>query len=94
MNGPTRAPYVILTSPAFLLGVEQETVSTVRQTARKPLTTALHRAYEIGSKTCDLMEIAMNGLTKKRDTIESYRLANQQDVSAALASVRYMTTGD
>jgi len=27
-------------------------------------------------------------LTKKRDTIEGYRLQNQKDVSAALASVR------
>jgi hypothetical protein len=40
------------------------------------------------------MEIAMKGLTKKRDTIEGYRLKNQKYASAALARVRQMITGD
>lgn len=94
MNGDTPALHVILSSPAYLLGIDQETVSTVRETARKTVTPALHRAYEIGNKGRDLMEIAMKGLTKKRDTIEGYRLQNQKDASAALARVRHMTKND
>ena len=91
MNGDTPALHVILSSPAYLLGLDQSDINTVRETARKTVSPALHRAFEIGNKGRDLMEIAMKGLTKKRDTIEGYRLQNQKDASAALARVRNMS---
>ena len=55
---------------------------------------ALHRAYEIGNKGRELMETAMKGLTKKRATIEGYRLQNQKDASAALGGVRSMAKSE
>jgi len=90
MEGDIRALHVILTSPTYLLGLDQSDINTVRETARKSVSPSLHRAFEIGNKGRDLMEIAMKGLTKKRDTIEGYRLQNQKDASAALARVRSM----
>ena len=91
MNGDVRAIYVILTSPVYLMGLDQKDVNLVRETARKVLKPDMQRAYEIGLEGQKLMILAKKGLVKKRETVSSYRLADQKAASDALTKVKNLT---
>lgn len=83
-TGDKVAIHTILTSPAYLLGLETKDVNVVRETARKALAPDQSRAYEIGEKMEKSFALAKKSLADKKARVERYRLEDKRQVSDAM----------
>lgn len=86
-DGDKATIHTVLTSPAALMGLKPKDVETVRDEARKKLCPAAYKAHAKTNDVLDRMTLASRTLGKKRDSINSYKLADQQAASDALSKL-------
>ncbi len=86
-EGDIATIHTVLTSPAALMGLKAKDVETVRDEARKKLCPAVYKAHAKANDVLERMTLASRTLGKKRDSISSYKLADQQAANDALSKL-------
>lgn len=65
------------------MGLDTKDVELVRDEARKKMSPGVYKAHKRVADVLDRMTLASRTLAKKRDSINSYRLADQQAANDA-----------
>ncbi len=89
-DGDMATVSVILNSPPHLMGLKAKDVDAVRLEARKRTSPALWAAYEKSDVVLKHMTTGSKAIGKKKDSINGYRLADQQASNDALGKLKGM----
>jgi len=87
-EGDMATIHTVLTSPAALMGLKPKDVETVRDEARKKLSPGIYKAHAKVDDVLGRMTLASRTLGKKRDSINGYKLADQQAANDALSKLQ------
>lgn len=87
-EGDLVAIHTVLTSPAYLMGIEDKDINSFREAARKFIKPEHWSAFEAGQKAEKAMELAKKSLVEKKARVERYRLEDQKQATDALNAIK------
>ena len=86
-DGDLPTIHTVLTSLAALMGLSAKDQGLVRDEARKKMSPGIYKAHKRVDDVLDRMTLASRTLGQKRDSINSYKLADQQAANDALSEL-------